>query len=86
MPELKIYGNHENRDIYDDSNVCGVLPVDKFGINDFMQLFASNQAMHQLAMVIGVHCFGDVLWMADLHVLKRALEFWVEVFEGGNGG
>ena len=50
-----------------------------------MQMLEFNKAVDQLTMLNSVHWCGHVLRMADVHVLRKVLEFEVEG-QRKNGG
>ena len=59
--------------------MCGVQLKDRRRPKDVMFMLRLNESIDQLAMVNSVRWYGHVLRREDGHVLRRALDFEVEV-------
>ena len=59
--------------------MCGVQRINCERSTDSMLVLGLNEAIRQLAMANGVRWYGHLLRREDGHVIRRALEFEVEV-------
>ena len=61
-----------------DRAMCGVQLKVRKRSTDLMFLLGLKETIDQLAMANSVHWYSHVLRIEDGHVLRRALDFYVE--------
>ena len=55
--------------------MCGIQLKDRKISKELILMLNLNETIYYLAMASSVHLYGDVLWVANGHVLRRALDF-----------